>query len=743
MTLMDLVCGMGLAAAVAVLLMRLEYRGFPSYAVGDIAREDIRASTDFTVEDRTATQLKARQAGEESPTVFDYDSNLVGTLERQIRGLFERGRALAREVRGSSQRRLRPTQRAELLAKLGQEGALSVPQVTLQALVSREFSADLEEQLIGLIRRVYQGGIASSRDLLLKAQARGILLRDIASGGERLVSDVFSIKDLGQARVTVRDRIYELGVSPSERRALQPYLEQLLSPDITFNRAETLARQGAAAGNVDPVVIQVKKGKVIVRQGDEITDPILVQLEALRRHQRAPNTGVQFAGFFLLAATFLYLLWRYLALYPSRQISIRNQYLLVSLVLIVNLAVVRFFLFLLDGIASGSARPFLQVAEHLYPAVPFAFGAILTTLLTTVHVAILFSLTLSLLVGALTGQVPLTVYCLVGCFAALYGIHHYRERSIMLKAGLLVGSVNVVTMVTLDLVSLQPSPGSFLAWKMVPSFSGGIVAAMMAAPILPLLETLFHVTTDIRLLELSNLDTPILRQLAVEAPGTYHHSIVVGTLAEAAAKAIGANPLLARVGAYYHDIGKMLKPEYYVENQLHGDNKHEQLSPRLSRLIILNHVKGGLQMAREMGLAPPIRDMIPQHHGTRLMTYFYEKEREQATGQGEVSENDFRYLGPKPQSKEAAILMLADGVEAASRTLKEPTPAQLNTVARKIATAVITDGQLDECDITLREVDLIRESFLKVLMGIFHHRIAYPGYDFGKIEKADQGSPVH
>ena len=223
----------------------------------------------------------------------------------------------------------------------------------------------------------------------------------------------------------------------------------------------------------------------------------------------------------------------------------------------------------------------------------------------------------------------------------------------------------------------------------------------------------------------------MLRRLSVEAPGTYHHSLMVATLAEAAAESLGANALLARVAAYYHDLGKMMKPEYFVENQSHGNNKHERLSPTMSCLILSSHVKDGLQLAEEIGLPQRIRDMIPQHHGTRVMTYFYRKARDMENGKGgEIVESDFRYPGPKPQSKEAAIMMMADSVEAASRTLSDPTPAQIQGFIDRLVDAVISENQFDECDITLRDVQHVKKSFFTILTGLFHRRIDYPGYDF-------------
>ncbi|MFH1574185.1 MAG: HDIG domain-containing metalloprotein, partial [Acidobacteriota bacterium] len=266
--------------------------------------------------------------------------------------------------------------------------------------------------------------------------------------------------------------------------------------------------------------------------------------------------------------------------------------------------------------------------------------------------------------------------------------------------------------------------------------TGGLLASFLCPVLLPALETLFRVTTDIRLLELSNLNSPILRRLAVEAPGTYHHSLVLGTLAEAATESIGANPLLVRVAAYYHDIGKMLKPEYFLENQAFGANKHEALAPSMSCLILISHIKDGIELARGAGLTQAICDMIPQHHGTRVMTYFYQKAKESSDARnGPVDERDFRYPGPKPQTKEAAILMMADAVEAASRTLTQPSAAQIQGMVDRLVDDVVADNQLDECDITLREIRLVKESFFKILSGTYHRRIDYPGYDFQQVDK--------
>jgi len=244
------------------------------------------------------------------------------------------------------------------------------------------------------------------------------------------------------------------------------------------------------------------------------------------------------------------------------------------------------------------------------------------------------------------------------------------------------------------------------------------------------MEHMFQSMTDIKLLELSNMNLPLLKELAVAAPGTYHHSVVVGTLAEKAAEAIGVNPLFARVAAYYHDIGKLRQPQYFVENQKDGRNPHDKLSPNMSALILVSHVKDGIGYAEEHGLPRPLIDMIQQHHGTRSIKYFYEKAKQAAEdGSREIDEGEFRYPGPRPQSKEAAILMVADSVEAISRTLSDTSPTRLRAMIRRTIQDVVDDDQLAECTLTFEDLSKMSDAFLYVLAGMHHQRIEYPDAD--------------
>jgi hypothetical protein len=308
------------------------------------------------------------------------------------------------------------------------------------------------------------------------------------------------------------------------------------------------------------------------------------------------------------------------------------------------------------------------------------------------------------------------------------------ERGTLIKAGLKVGLVNVIVVTALRMFTGSAFQAS-LVWDWAFGLLGGVSSGILTTGFTPVVEMTFAYTTGIKLLELANLDRPILRKLMLEAPGTYHHSVIVGSMGEAAAATIGANPLLAKVSGYYHDIGKIKKPLYFIENQEARKNRHDKLAPSMSSLILTSHVRDGAEIARRDKLGEAIVDIIQQHHGTSLITYFYEKAKK-LKGEDMVNVEHFRYPGPKPQTKEAGLVLLADSVEAASRTLENPTPARIKGLVKRIIDNAFLDGQLDESELTLKDLTKITDSFNKILNGIYHHRIDYPnGNDVAKIDR--------
>ncbi len=355
--------------------------------------------------------------------------------------------------------------------------------------------------------------------------------------------------------------------------------------------------------------------------------------------------------------------------------------------------------------------------------IPVASVAMITTLLyNDVQLSLALSFMASSVIGLMAGfTLSQTMVFFIGSLCGAYAVLNARTRAVFLKAGLLIGLVQLVCalLVAMDFRWL------YLTAVLKPLFLNGIVCAVLAGAGLKIFESIFGEITNFTLLELSDLSHPLLKRLVVEAPGTYHHCLIVSNLAEAAADAIGAHALLTRVGSYYHDIGKMVKPEYFTENQMMIGNKHDTLEPSMSRLVILNHVKEGVELARQFKLNQRIMDFILEHQGTGLIHYFYQKALTEADAQ-QVREQDYRYPGPKPRSKETAIVMLADSVEGATRPMEDHSPQKIGDVVRKVINNKFIDGQLDECDLTLREIDVIASSFVRVLSAMYHGRVKYP-----------------
>jgi putative nucleotidyltransferase with HDIG domain len=467
-------------------------------------------------------------------------------------------------------------------------------------------------------------------------------------------------------------------------------------------------------------------------RGQPVTSELLARMEAIEARTSPRTTVVRFLGLLVLASFLAFFLRRY-ATYHQRQFKrVRHLHALLASILLAMLLLVQGILWIAEQVAPRFKPPFNDPTAYVF-VVPFAAGAILVALLANGRIAMVYSAFAAFLYGMLNGwDLPIALWALLTQWSAVYAITSYRERAALLKAGLIAGSAGALVALAIESIRNVHEPISHDLYGAGLAFLGGAVGVgLVVSFALPLLEGLFGVLTDIRLLELSSSSNPLLSQLAVTAPGSYNHSLIVGTLAEEAAKAIGANGLFCRVAAFYHDIGKIRKPEYYIENQ-RGVNPHERLQPSMSALIISAHVKDGIRMAREARLPEQIVDIIPQHHGTRLMTFFYEKARKQAPSGSEVNDDDFRYPGPKPQTKEAAIFMLADGVEAAARTIEEPTPSRLKEMIHQIAGRIVLDGQLDSCDLTFADLERIEQAFHRALVGMYHHRVDYPGFDFGR-----------
>ena len=568
--------------------------------------------------------------------------------------------------------------------------------------------------------------LREARRVLEEVRVTGLVSKDdaglVASYNRIRVSGVHGEEIISAAEVMDPARLAALALERGSERlgsvggkALVDLVSALAVPDLAYDPRATEADRAAARASVSPVRAHVEKGERIVGAHERITRDQMVVLQALRqaRIERAASRGwmawiTPVVGRVLLLAVMLTLFAMFLRSARRKVWDDLGLLTVVALVFLITLA-----------LAAVVAR-----SRELHPfLVPIPMAAVILSLLVGDLVAMATVAALTGLVGAVTGWgLPVTLVGVVGGVIAVFAVHNIFQRWEFIRA---IGPIALGMVATLLGVTMVGGgiPGSNLLAEIGWTVGGAILSIGLGMFLLPLFERTFHLASNITLLELSDLNRPIFKRMMIEANGTYHHSMVVGSLAEAAAEAIGANPLLARVGGYYHDIGKIAKSAYFGENLRAGmQNPHEKLTPTMSSLILESHVREGLELARAIGLPKRVADFIPEHQGTTLMQYFYNKAMEQDP---EVDERDYRYPGPKPQSKETAIVMLADTAEATVRSLDDPTPNKIRATLAKMFEARIADGQLDESGLSLSDLPKIRDAFTHVLSGVYHGRVKY------------------
>ncbi|MBI4823255.1 MAG: HDIG domain-containing protein [Nitrospirae bacterium] len=442
----------------------------------------------------------------------------------------------------------------------------------------------------------------------------------------------------------------------------------------------------------------------------------------------------EFSGAFLISAVLLFLLYKDIMRYKPKYIARYSMLVLMGLIIAGSLLVGRLAEYVFTGFLSGMGIAALKTAVF---GIPLPAGAMLVTLLFDFHAAIVFSFIVSLLGGLWHADAVYSIYFFIGSFAGAFSVMRCRKRTALLKGGIYVLGANLFSVTVIYLFRGELFTLDYPLALAFAFFSAVSVMAIVSF-VLPAIEYFFKVTTDISLLELLDLDQPLMKSLMVSAPGTYHHSIIVGNLVDSVAESVGANPLLARVASYYHDIGKLKMPEYFIENSITGISKHERLTPHMSSMILMSHVKEGVELAKQYKLPEPIIDIIAEHHGSSLITYFYQKakgfEHEEAP-----SEEEYKYPGPKPQSRVSALVMMADAVEASSRVLTDPTPQRIKSLVDKIIDHIYLEGQLDECELTLKDIYEIKKRFTHILTAILHRRVDYPGFDFDEESKHREG----
>jgi len=466
--------------------------------------------------------------------------------------------------------------------------------------------------------------------------------------------------------------------------------------------------------------ITIKRGEIIVREGERINEEHLKKISALNAlEKREMFTVKKIFSFFLLIFLLITIVFEYAEKNIKKFILSVKDLFFSAIFTVLSIILVKICFLVFEYYAQS------HIAQLFYLIPMFLFGIVLRIVLFS-EAAIVFSAIFAIVLGfAFENSLAVFLYAFVGNVLASYFSGKCENRNTILKAGLYTSLLTGLLVLILNVV-LGHSPGNIPVWIGFIMLNG-VASSFIALGILPVIESVFDYTTDIKLLELANLENPLLEDMMLNAPGTYHHSIVVGNLSKAAAESIGAHPLLTRVAAYYHDIGKLKMPHYYIENRVGDEDAHQGLTPNMSALIILSHVKEGVELAQKNKIGTKITEIIRQHHGTTLVSYFYSVAKEMEDPDLHViEEKDFRYSGPKPQTKEAGIIMLADAVEAASRILEDPTPKRIENHVQNIIENIFLDGQLDDCELTLKDLHAIQRSFIAILIGIFHQRIEYP-----------------
>ncbi len=631
----------------------------------DIADQDIFAPWDLV--DKAATEQKIQESQNNIQPVYKLDLTVQIQIEKKIDYFFNVLNAIRRNYSKE------PKQKIGMLKQQADIGLDDDSYITLI-----KSSDDELKQLISNIKYI-NNQILNER-----------------FSEEQLSAKKNQIKEFFSELQTKREGMNQIGTSISVL---------LIKPNMFYDDQVTKAKISEAKARVEDVVI--RKGTKIINKGEEVNRQHVQLLKAygLLREFNKFDFRIFFA-FTIIIFTCLLIFVLYLNTFSRNIWESSNKIILMSLIAC---------LILIIAVGTRTLSGYLM---------PLPASAMLISMLVDPRVAILSNI-IVVMFGSFIVSFDSTVIItmlLSGMTGAIL-VNKTHHRSSVMFAGLGISVINALVILSFGLFNNLPIKE--LLQQGIYGIIGGLFSAVLTIGILPFLESTFDLITPIKLLELSNPNRPILRRILIEAPGTYYHSILVGNLAEAAAEDVGANALLCRVGAYYHDIGKLKRPYFFKENQITKDNPHDRITPSLSATIITSHIKDGVEIAKKNKLPSRIIDIIKEHHGNTLVAYFYHKALSGEDGE-QVIEGKFRYQNPRPQSKESAIVMLADSVEAYIRSLSEPTKDQVEKGVKKIISDKLSDAQLDECDLTLRDLDIIAKSFVKVLAGIFHERIEYP-----------------
>lgn len=647
-----------------------------------------------TIEDKESTKDKQQQAKDEVEDIYSLNTEYAQNQVDLVSTIFDSIQDVNKEYDKKSDDAL-----------LDAEAVLKEKKTMLETKLPKDVVRSLGQDTLLNLFQANDKQLSTAKDSV-------VTVVHYLMKGRITVSDVQSKKEQAKSQLVYTN------VSSDVKKAMYDVAEFSIIPNVVYNRSETSDRRQTAIQQVDPVII--KQGQILVEEGQLITRDIYRQLKLVGLLDNK-NTIQPFLGLLLIVIVFLAMIMYYFQQLKKGTYRTLLMYVITVSVTIIIMKIVSLF-------------QKIEFTDLGYLA-PVALGALLVRILINERIAIATSFLLAgtgsiiFNTGTTTvfnGQIGL--YFLISSVAGVLFLSEQHRRSRILQAGLFVSLINVVVILAILLIKNNGQLETInLGYYGIMAVVSGLVASILTIGLLPFFEAGFGILSTMKLIELSNPNHPLLRKILTEAPGTYHHSVMVANLSEAACEAIGASGLLARVGSYYHDIGKTRRPQYFIENQMNVSNPHDQLSPEVSRSIIIAHATDGAEILRRHKLPREFVDIAAQHHGTTLLKYFYYKALE--LDKDHVKEEDYRYPGPKAQTKEAAVIGIADSVEAAVRSMPNPTPEKIESLVRNIIKDRLQDEQFSECDITLKELETVATSLCETLNGIFHSRIEYPEFN--------------
>ncbi|WP_161788491.1 HD family phosphohydrolase [Desulfonatronum thiodismutans] len=717
---------MGGMVLVAVLSGLSFEPGARIFVEGEIAGHDVTAPRDLLIEDQESTLARRDMVAQSQPPIFDLAQMPFAQMARRIVSLLD--------VIASAT----PETTPQVQNLVAEELNIRIPAGMWTEWNRQSFQNIVVLEVVPWLEEIYQKGVLADRRFASDITS-GMIVRDLTTDNEQLHLSPADFPDLdGVMRALDLHLRVNLNLPVTARRAVEELLAPLLRPNLTLNQETTQARLTSAVLAVDPVFYQIKKGEIIVRKAERVTAEQQQKMQAFFAGQDGGYDWDRFSGVLIISLIFSLGIFNATGK-PARQLTTKDALLLATVVL--TFAAMAKFVALYRFPLS---RELLTMTPDIFVySLPVAGAAgvlaLFFPLLTCVFSGALLAFLCAQMLQAGFDVFLFYLMSAVGCALLL---RDAQTRADILRAGLPLLGLLLGTWAALNLLDFQSF--SWLAAGAVFSAAGALLSILLLLAFSPVVEYLFGYTSRFKLLEMMSLEQPLLQSLMVNAPGTYHHCLIVANMAEAGAKAVGANPLLAKVAALYHDIGKIKNPHYFIENQFGCENRHDKLAPSMSALILIAHVKKGAELATEHKLGPEITDLIQQHHGTRLIVYFYQKALKMCEEKGTecVREDDFRYPGPKPQSKEAGIILLADAIEASSRTLVDPTPSRVRNHIQNQVRTVFNEGQLDESDLSLKDLNILSETFQRILTGIFHQRIDYPKPEIHAASKPSKSEPT-